>query len=193
METQVESSDFTEETETEDSNNPVPNTPDHSKESTSKQISRGISPIPNSFLDNTSNSKSEEKDVTINTLSKSSELAVDKIVEDQRKTENNISEKKSAIKEELKPKKEDFTNSMNECKTVSTGTSPPPQNMSTQVYFEFIYLKNYFLRTLFFKLLTSLQTYEETIFKENGRLRRSASLAPSKGSMRYDDSDSEVC
>lgn len=143
-ETQVESIDFAEQTEIEDFNNRVPNTTDHPKESTSTLISIDILPILDPLFDNTLNSKFEEKDTaskaigSSNALSKDSELAVDKIVEVKRKSEKNSFEKKSAIEEDLMLKKEDLINSKDECKTVSTGTSPPPQNMSTQVYFEFI-------------------------------------------------------
>ncbi|XP_033231133.1 uncharacterized protein LOC117182184 isoform X3 [Belonocnema kinseyi] len=170
--TQTESTNFAEQTEIEDLNNRIPNTTDHPKESTSAQSSMRNFPILSPLFDNTLDTKVEEKDTTStslgnsNTLSKDSELNVDKIIEVNRKSEKNSSEKESAIEEDLILKKGNLINSKHKCKTASTGTSPPPQNMSTQ-------------------------TYEETLFKDHGRLRRSASLAPSKGSMRYDNSDSE--
>ncbi|XP_031780566.1 uncharacterized protein LOC100117677 isoform X5 [Nasonia vitripennis] len=118
----------------------------------------------------TTSTEVKAKSTTTNTSTETSTQ-----IDESEKIQKPVAEKKDSATDSAEPsaKIEDKKTSNNVGKevkstTVSTGTSPPPQSISTQ-------------------------TYEDpsTLREREGTFRRAASLAPSKCSTRYDDSDSE--
>lgn len=147
--------------------------------SANNEITKEIS--PNVSL-NKSNIDSNNEPMTIN-----SKLAIDRTT----KKDNEANQKDDNLEKFTQPAETELesknTESLtDEGKTVSTGTSPPPQDMSTQVNFFYIFIS---LLKICFHYSILLQTYEETIFKDNKSPLKSSF---SNNSVQCDDNDSEV-
>ncbi|XP_051169969.1 E3 ubiquitin-protein ligase lubel isoform X2 [Leptopilina boulardi] len=123
--------------------------------SANNEITKEIS--PNVSL-NKSNIDSNNEPMTIN-----SKLAIDRTTKDNEANQKDDNLEKFTQPEETELESKNTESLTDEGKTVSTGTSPPPQDMSTQ-------------------------TYEETIFKDNKSPLKSSF---SNNSVQCDDNDSE--
>ncbi|KAJ8672719.1 hypothetical protein QAD02_003979 [Eretmocerus hayati] len=122
-----------------------------------KDIENDISPQPTRSVVNSSTSTDENLGTDDKVVDETHQIVkVDSSSETLKKNEVNDAKQAEATPKEVKST------------TVSTGTSPPPQSISTQ-------------------------TYEEPNYEKErvDSFRRATSLAPSKSSAKYDDSDSE--